>query len=174
MRPRSARLSRSRKRSLPSVMALSRTASAFRGWSTVRNAWRFLVMNGSTHIPAPADLSPVSHRSRDQSATSHIATAYGSTRRPKFELDRNTFLGLNGGPVFKLGPTTSFIVSCGTQTIIDHSWSRLSEGDKPGRCGWIDRDRFGLRSPHSLNTPPGAAMRWQTGPASPHTSCQVH
>src|SRR5579884_816541 len=68
----------------------------------------------------------------------------GSVMTGEFELDGSVFLGLNGGPVFKPSPATSFIVSCQNQEEIDHFWSRLSEGGKPSRCGWIDRDRFGI------------------------------
>jgi predicted 3-demethylubiquinone-9 3-methyltransferase (glyoxalase superfamily) len=62
----------------------------------------------------------------------------------EFELDGNTFLGLNGGPHFKFTPAVSFIVNCKTQKEIDYFWRRLGEGGKEGQCGWIDRDKFGV------------------------------
>jgi predicted 3-demethylubiquinone-9 3-methyltransferase (glyoxalase superfamily) len=61
----------------------------------------------------------------------------------EFELDGNKFLGLNGGPLFKFSPATSFVVSCETQGDIDHFWARLGEGGKDGQCGWID-DKYGV------------------------------
>ncbi len=70
--------------------------------------------------------------------------AKGSVMTVEFELDGNPFLGLNGGPIFKLSPATSFIVQCATQEEIDYFWNRLAEGGKEGRCGWIDRDQFGI------------------------------
>lgn len=62
----------------------------------------------------------------------------------EFELDGNVYLGLNGGPMFKFSQAVSFVITCKTQEEIDHFWNRLSEGGKPGRCGWIDRDKFGI------------------------------
>ncbi len=62
----------------------------------------------------------------------------------EFELDGNRFLGLNGGPLFKFSPATSFIVSCETQEEIDYFWAKLGEGGKDGQCGWIDNDKFGV------------------------------
>ena len=62
----------------------------------------------------------------------------------EFELDGNKFLGLNGGPLFKFSPATSFIVNCKTQEEIDYFWARLGEGGKDGQCGWIDNDKFGV------------------------------
>ena len=62
----------------------------------------------------------------------------------EFELDGNAFLGLNGGPAFKPSAATSFIVSCRTQEEIDYFWNTLSEGGKTSRCGWIERDRYGI------------------------------
>ena len=62
----------------------------------------------------------------------------------EFELDGSAFLGLNGGPMFKFSPATSFVISCKTQKEIDHFWAKLSEGGKEGQCGWIDYDKFGI------------------------------
>jgi len=62
----------------------------------------------------------------------------------EFELDGNKFLGLNGGPLFKFSPATSFIVNCETQEEIDYFWAKLGEGGKDGQCGWIDHDKFGV------------------------------
>ena len=68
----------------------------------------------------------------------------GSVMTVEFELDGNKFLGLNGGPMFKFSVATSFIINCVTQEEIDHFWSKLGEGGKEGRCGWIDHDKFGV------------------------------
>lgn len=66
----------------------------------------------------------------------------GTAMTVEFELDGNKFLGLNGGPLFKFSPATSFVVGCETQEDIDHFWARLGEG-KDGQCGWID-DKYGV------------------------------
>jgi predicted 3-demethylubiquinone-9 3-methyltransferase (glyoxalase superfamily) len=62
----------------------------------------------------------------------------------EFELDGNRFLGLNGGPLFKFSPATSFMIDCQTQEEVDYFWAKLTEGGKEGRCGWIDSDKFGV------------------------------
>jgi predicted 3-demethylubiquinone-9 3-methyltransferase (glyoxalase superfamily) len=62
----------------------------------------------------------------------------------EFELDGNSFLGLNGGPMFKFSPATSFMIDCQTQKEVDYFWAKLTAGGKEGRCGWIDSDKFGV------------------------------
>jgi predicted 3-demethylubiquinone-9 3-methyltransferase (glyoxalase superfamily) len=68
----------------------------------------------------------------------------GTVMTVEFELDGNSFLGLNGGPLFKFSPATSFVVNCETQEEIDYFWAKLGEGGKTGQCGWIDYDKFGV------------------------------
>ena len=60
-----------------------------------------------------------------------------------FELNGNKFMGLNGGPKYKLTPATSFVVECETQKEIDYYWEKLGEGGKYSQCGWLD-DKFGV------------------------------
>jgi len=61
-----------------------------------------------------------------------------------FEIEGQQFLGLNGGPQFKLSEAVSFIVSCDTQAEIDYYWEELTaDGGEPGPCGWL-KDKFGL------------------------------
>jgi predicted 3-demethylubiquinone-9 3-methyltransferase (glyoxalase superfamily) len=62
----------------------------------------------------------------------------------EFELDGQEFLGLNGGPLYKFSPATSFMIDCETQEEVDYFWTKLSEGGKEGRCGWLDSDQFGV------------------------------
>lgn len=68
----------------------------------------------------------------------------GTVMTIEFELDGNKFLALNGGPLFKFSPATSFIVNCKTQEEVDYFWAKLGEGGKEGQCGWIDYDKFGV------------------------------
>ena len=68
----------------------------------------------------------------------------GMVMTVEFELDGNRFLGLNGGPLFKFSPATSFVVNCETQEEIDYFWAKLGEGGRDGQCGWIDYDKFGV------------------------------
>ena len=60
-----------------------------------------------------------------------------------FELEGQTFIGLNGGPHFSFTPAISLFVNCDTQEEVDTLWSKLSEGGEEGRCGWL-KDKFGL------------------------------
>jgi predicted 3-demethylubiquinone-9 3-methyltransferase (glyoxalase superfamily) len=69
----------------------------------------------------------------------------GTVMTIAFELDGQTFTGLNGGPLFKFNEAISFQVNCDTQEEVDHYWKKLSEGgdEKAQQCGWL-KDKFGL------------------------------
>ena len=70
-----------------------------------------------------------------------------------FELWGKKFMGLNGGPMFKINPSISFFVYCKTTEQTDDIYNRLAEGGEPlmaigkydwsERYGWI-KDKFGL------------------------------
>ncbi len=60
-----------------------------------------------------------------------------------FELNTQKIMGLNGGPMYKFSPASSFVVECETQEEIDYFWEKLGEGGKYSKCGWLD-DKFGL------------------------------
>jgi predicted 3-demethylubiquinone-9 3-methyltransferase (glyoxalase superfamily) len=61
-----------------------------------------------------------------------------------FELQGQTFYGLNGGPQFKFTEAISLFVSCKDQKEVDYYWEALTAGGgAPGRCGWL-KDKFGL------------------------------
>jgi predicted 3-demethylubiquinone-9 3-methyltransferase (glyoxalase superfamily) len=66
----------------------------------------------------------------------------GSVMTVEFQLDGQTFVALNGGPIYKFTEAISFVVNCATQAEVDHYWDRLSAGGE-GQCGWL-KDRFGL------------------------------
>ena len=62
----------------------------------------------------------------------------------EFEIEGQKFIGLDGGPQFKLSEAVSFIVNCDTQAEIDYFWEKLTaDGGEPGPCGWL-KDKFGL------------------------------
>jgi len=69
----------------------------------------------------------------------------GSVMTVEFELEGQTFVALNGGPVFKFNEAVSFIVNCDTQEEIDYYWEKLSQGGdkKAQQCGWL-KDKYGL------------------------------
>lgn len=70
-----------------------------------------------------------------------------------FELDGNKFMGLNGGPKFKINPSISVFVLCESVEETNTLWEKLIDGGKAlipidkydwsERYGWL-QDRFGL------------------------------
>ncbi len=69
----------------------------------------------------------------------------GSVMTVEFFLEGQTFVALNGGPVFKFNEAISLIVNCEAQEEIDYYWDKLSEGGDATaqQCGWL-KDKFGL------------------------------
>ena len=63
----------------------------------------------------------------------------GSIMTVDFELDGQSFVALNAGPVFKFNEAISFIVHCDTQQEVDDFWEKLGEGGDPNsrQCGWL-------------------------------------
>lgn len=70
-----------------------------------------------------------------------------------FELLGKKFMGLNGGPMFKINPSISFFVTCKTQEQTTGIYNRLAEGGEPlmplGKYDWSEsygwmKDKFGL------------------------------
>ncbi|MGA9151687.1 MAG: VOC family protein [Candidatus Nitrosopolaris sp.] len=77
-------------------------------------------------------------------------SAAEAARRPKgtvmtvtFELEGQSFMALNGSPVFKFSPAISFFVRCETQEEVNDLWEKLSEGGERVQCGWL-KDKFGV------------------------------
>lgn len=61
-----------------------------------------------------------------------------------FELNGQTFMGLNGGPHFKFNEAVSFVVNCETQKEIDYYWNKLTaDGGQESMCGWL-KDKYGV------------------------------
>ena len=59
-------------------------------------------------------------------------------------LEGQEFVGLNGGPMYKFTPATSWFVNCEDQGEVDGMWEKLlADGGKPSRCGWLT-DRYGV------------------------------
>lgn len=67
----------------------------------------------------------------------------GTVMTVEFDLERQKFVALNGGPVFKFNEAISFQVFCDTQEELDYYWEKLSEdGDKNAKqCGWL-KDKY--------------------------------
>jgi predicted 3-demethylubiquinone-9 3-methyltransferase (glyoxalase superfamily) len=70
-----------------------------------------------------------------------------------FELMDKKFMGLNGGPVFKINPSISIFIYCKTAEQTDEIYNKLADGGEPlmaigkyewsERYGWI-KDKYGL------------------------------
>ncbi len=60
-----------------------------------------------------------------------------------WELNGKKFMGLNGGPMYKFSPATSFVIECDLQEEIDYYWEKLGDGGIYSQCGWLD-DKFGV------------------------------
>jgi predicted 3-demethylubiquinone-9 3-methyltransferase (glyoxalase superfamily) len=67
----------------------------------------------------------------------------GTVMTVAFHLAGQSFLGLNGGPIFKFSEAISMQVTCETQAEIDYFWKKLGRGGEEGPCGWL-KDKFGL------------------------------
>lgn len=67
----------------------------------------------------------------------------GSVMAITFQLARQRFMALNGGPQFKFTPAISLAVECETQAEVDDLWTKLSAGGETLQCGWLT-DRFGV------------------------------
>ena len=78
-----------------------------------------------------------------------------------FELNGQRFMGLNGGPQFKINPSISFYVVCETEEEVNAAWEKLLTGgnvmmpidkyDWSQRYGWLI-DRFGVNWQLSMGT----------------------
>ncbi len=67
----------------------------------------------------------------------------GTVMTVGFELDGHEFVALNGGPEYAFNEAVSFQITCADQAEVDHYWNALTEGGRPGPCGWL-KDRFGV------------------------------
>ncbi len=77
----------------------------------------------------------------------------GTVVTVEFELERQHFIGINGGPLFKFNPSISFMASCAAKEEVDAIWNKLIDGGSAlmelgaypfsERYGWV-QDRYGL------------------------------
>lgn len=61
----------------------------------------------------------------------------------EFELDGQTFVGINGGPHFTFSEAVSLEVRVTGQGELDRLWAALVDGGQEQPCGWL-KDRYGL------------------------------
>jgi predicted 3-demethylubiquinone-9 3-methyltransferase (glyoxalase superfamily) len=67
----------------------------------------------------------------------------GSAMTVSFELDGRPYVGLNGGPEYRLNEAFSLQVACKDQAEVDHYWAALTDGGEEAPCAWC-KDRFGV------------------------------
>jgi predicted 3-demethylubiquinone-9 3-methyltransferase (glyoxalase superfamily) len=67
----------------------------------------------------------------------------GQVMTVNFRLAGQSFVALNGGPLYKFTEAISFLVNVETQAELDRLWTRLLDGGQPQQCGWL-KDKFGL------------------------------
>lgn len=89
-----------------------------------------------------------------------------------FELNGKKFMGLNGGPMFKINPSISIFVTFETVEETNEKWNKLMEGGKAlipidkqpwsERYGWL-QDKFGVT--WQLSVVNNAGDKPQTRPA---------
>ncbi len=80
-------------------------------------------------------------------------TPSGDTESVTFDLAGQEFQAISAGPFFKLNPSVSFHVKCGTKEEVDTLWAKLTQGGQvlmelgaypfSERYGWL-QDRYGL------------------------------
>jgi predicted 3-demethylubiquinone-9 3-methyltransferase (glyoxalase superfamily) len=73
----------------------------------------------------------------------HHGKEAGTVMTVEFQLNGQSFVALNGGPIFKFNESISFQVFCDTQEEIDHYWYKLTEGGEESYCGWL-KDKYGI------------------------------
>ena len=88
--------------------------------------------------------------SKIRGTTHYGEAASKAARRPKgsvmtilFDIEGQSFLALNGGPMFQFSPAISLMVGCETQLELDELWSKLSADPASEQCGWL-KDKFGV------------------------------
>jgi predicted 3-demethylubiquinone-9 3-methyltransferase (glyoxalase superfamily) len=67
----------------------------------------------------------------------------GKVLNGNFELAGQSFMALDGGPIFKFNESISFYVECKDQEEVDYFWGKLSSVPESEQCGWC-KDKFGL------------------------------
>ncbi len=83
------------------------------------------------------------HRYEKGMETPGMPEMEGKVLSGVFELDRQKFMALDGGPIFKLSEAVSLYVECEDQAEIDYFFEKLSAVTESGVCGCL-KDKYGL------------------------------
>jgi predicted 3-demethylubiquinone-9 3-methyltransferase (glyoxalase superfamily) len=100
------------------------------------------VFNGSPYKKAESKIVTIK-RYPDGIKEGPMAGMGGKVLTGIFELDGQSYMCLDGGPIFKFNESVSFMVSCKDQVEIDYFWEKLSAVPESEQCGWC-KDKFGL------------------------------
>ncbi len=79
----------------------------------------------------------------DEVSSGPSGKAPGSVMTVEFEAEGQSFMALNGGPIFTPSEAMSLVLHRDTQAEIDEVWDALTEGGEEQPCGWL-KDRFGV------------------------------
>lgn len=79
----------------------------------------------------------------DSELDAHFEGMAGKVLTAVFTLNGQKFMGLDGGPVFRINEAISFTIECADQVEIDYYWSKLSADPTAEQCGWA-KDQFGI------------------------------
>ena len=79
----------------------------------------------------------------DEESSKAAGRPKGSVLTVDFQVEGQSFMALNGGPVFKFTEAVSFVVNCENQKEVDYFWEKLTAGGQEIECGWL-KDKFGL------------------------------
>ncbi len=91
--------------------------------------------------------------SEGDSSPDHSRITVDTPMVVNFELNGKKFMGLNGGPMFKINPSISFFVICSSAGETETKWKKLSDGGivmmPLGSYPWSEKygwcqDRFGV------------------------------
>ena len=80
----------------------------------------------------------------DQASAEVSGQPAGSVLTVDFEMFGQTFMALNGGPIFKFSEAVSLVVNCKDQAEVDELWQKLTaDGGQESQCGWL-KDKYGF------------------------------
>jgi predicted 3-demethylubiquinone-9 3-methyltransferase (glyoxalase superfamily) len=88
-----------------------------------------------------SSVTDISHY--DAAAAKAANRAEGSVLTVSFQLEGQSFIALNGGPLFKFSEAISFMVSCDDQNEIVYDWEKLSAHPEAGQWGGL-KDKFSI------------------------------
>lgn len=98
--------------------------------------------NGSPHKSGESRIISIARYEKGME-TPGIEEMEGKVLTAVFELAGQSFIALDGGPVFKFNESISFQIECEDQEEVDYFSGKLSAVAESEICGWV-KDKFGL------------------------------